>query len=83
MEPPPPTRQRKTSKILFESLGGTCQVEPEEKGLLGARAEEMEAEEPKAACVSVAQVCKQRGTHHAPHHAPPELEQPLSVALIL
>ena len=54
VEPPPPTRQRKTSKILFESLGGTCQVEPEEKGLLGARAEEMEAEEPKAACVSSA-----------------------------
>eukprot|EP00964_Phaeocystis_antarctica_P033724 scaffold19124_cov62-Phaeocystis_antarctica.AAC.6 len=53
-EPPPPNRQRKTSKILFESLGGTCQVKPEEKGLLGARSEEMEAEEPKAACVSSA-----------------------------
>ena len=53
-EPPPPTRQRKTSKILIESLGRDCQVKPEEKNLLGARAEEMEAEESKAACVSPA-----------------------------
>ena len=49
-EEPRPPRLRKTSKILLEAIGGTCQVEPEEKGLLGARAEEMKAEEPKVAC---------------------------------
>ena len=48
-EEPRPPRLRKTSKILLEAIGVTCQVEPEEKGLLGARAEETKAEEPKAA----------------------------------
>ena len=51
-EEPRPPRLRKTSKILLEAIGGTCQVEPEEKGLLGARAEETKAEEPKVACGS-------------------------------
>ena len=36
MEPRPQTRQRKTSKIIFEAFGGTCQVEPDEQGLLPA-----------------------------------------------
>ena len=36
MEPWPQTRQRKTSKIIFEAFGGTCQVEPDEQGLLPA-----------------------------------------------
>ena len=36
LEPPPKTRQRKTSKIIFETFGGTCQVEPDEQGLLPA-----------------------------------------------
>ena len=35
VEEAPPPRKRKTSKqALFEALGGTCQVAPDEKGLL-------------------------------------------------
>ena len=42
VEEAPPPRKRKTSKqALFEALGGTCQVAPDEKGLLHA-AEESE-----------------------------------------
>ena len=35
-QPPPQTRHRvrKTSKTIFEAFGGTCQVEPDEQGLL-------------------------------------------------
>lgn len=62
-EPPTPIRLPKLararscpSKILFESLGGTCQVTPEEKDLLGSfnkKNDVLDAwvEEPKATCV--------------------------------
>ena len=45
VEEAPPPRKRKTSKqALFEALGGTCQVAPDKKELLGA-AEELETSE--------------------------------------
>ena len=47
-EAPPPPKRKTSKQALFEALGGTCQVAPDKKELLGA-AEELETSEEQSA----------------------------------
>ena len=81
------TGSRQAGNLLFACLAAvapssfvpTCRLVPTQVNDMFRCAEEPKAEEPKAACVSVAQACRQRGTLTAipqPPHAAIRLSTP-------